>query len=64
MASWLIQIGVGVTAGAILLAIRILLSSRDKQGERLGRIEKWIDVENGRRMGIAETEAKHGRKTK
>lgn len=55
MTQWLIQIAVGVTAGAILLAVRLLLTSRDKQGERLGRLEKWIDREEGRRLGIAES---------
>jgi hypothetical protein len=51
---WLVQIAVSVAAGGILIAIKILLASRDKQGERLGRIEKWVDREEGRRLGIAE----------
>lgn len=54
MTQWLIQIGVSVAGGAILLALRILLTSRDKQGERLGRLEKWIDLEEGRRRGYQE----------
>lgn len=58
MTQWLVQIGVGVAAGAILLAIRLLLSSRDKQGERIGKLEKWIDREEGRRQGLAERDGK------
>lgn len=54
MTQWLIQIGVSVAGGAILIAIKILLTSRDKQGERLGKVEKWIDIEEGRRRGYAE----------
>ncbi len=50
----MLQIGVGVAAGAILLAIKLLLSSRDKQGERLGRLEKAKDFEDGRRAGFEE----------
>lgn len=62
MTQWLIQIAVGVTAGAILLAVRLLLTSRDKQGERLGRLEKWIDREEGRRLGIAESNEQQRRR--
>lgn len=54
MTQWFLQIGVSVAAGAIVLAIKILLVSRDKQGERLGRLEKWIDREEGRRAGLEE----------
>lgn len=54
MTALLLQIGVSVAAGAILLAIKLLLNSRDKQGERIGRLEKWVDREEGRRLGIAE----------
>lgn len=45
-----------------MLAIKILLTSRDKQGERLGRVEKWIDCEEGRRAGRAEAQRDHDRK--
>lgn len=58
MTQWLIQIAVSVAAGGILIAIKILLSSRDKQGERLGKLEKWVDREEGRRLGIAESHDK------
>ena len=54
MTSLLLQIGVSVAGGAILLAIKLLLSSRDAQGKRIGNLEKWIDREEGRRLGYAE----------
>jgi hypothetical protein len=43
-----------VVAGAVGLALRGALASRTAQGERLGRVEKWIDIENGRRAGFEE----------
>ncbi len=61
MTQWLLQIAVSVAGGAILLAIRLLLQSRDKQGERIGRLEKWIDKEEGRRAGLAEGQGRGGK---
>lgn len=56
MGQWIVQILVSVAGGAILLAIKLLLTSRDKQGERLGRLEKWKDFEEGRQAGRSERE--------
>ena len=43
-----------LVSGAALFGLRQALASRNAQGERIGKLEKWIDREEGRRQGFKE----------
>jgi hypothetical protein len=48
-----------LTIGAVLTAViggivTAIFRRAEKTGERLGRIEKWLDFERGRRAGLRE----------
>lgn len=62
MTALIISIVGSVVAGAVLMAMRTLLASRQSMGERIGKLERANDIEEGRRKGVAEAEAKHVRK--
>jgi len=57
MTALIVSIIGSVVAGAVLMALRMLLASRQSMGERIGRLERLNDIEEGYRKGLAE--AKH-----
>ena len=48
------EIGLLVIGAVIAGLVRTIFARAEKSGERMGRVEKWIDREEGRRLGIAE----------
>ena len=48
------EIGLLVIGAVIAGLVRTIFARAEKSGERMGRLEKWVDREEGRRLGIAE----------
>jgi hypothetical protein len=57
--AWVVPSVLGTGGTAVVFALRMMFNSRNKQGERLGRLEKEADERRGFERGF-----KEGRRTR